>query len=262
MPDNQITFDDGAAYEQYMGLWSQPAGEVFLDWLAPAAGLRWLDIGCGNGAFTELLIERCAPALVWGIDPSEAQLAYARARTASPLVRYQEGNAIALPFPAHAFDVAVMPLVIFFVPDPATGVAEMARVLSPGGTAAAYAWDFTGGGFPYETLQAEIRELGFPVPVPPSPQASRLDVMQDLWAGAGLLDVETREITVQRTFADFDAYWSIILGGPSVRSSLVAMAPDNVARLQGRMRERLQPDADGHIRYSARANAVMGRRAG
>jgi ubiquinone/menaquinone biosynthesis C-methylase UbiE len=58
---DQIRFDDGAAYERYMGTWSQLAGDAFIDWLAPPAGLRWLDVGCGNGAFTEMLVARCAP---------------------------------------------------------------------------------------------------------------------------------------------------------------------------------------------------------
>jgi ubiquinone/menaquinone biosynthesis C-methylase UbiE len=74
----EIRYDDGAAYERMMGAWSRIAGEIFLDWLAPPPGLRWIDIGCGSGAFTELLMERCAPAEVDGIDPSEAQLAFAR----------------------------------------------------------------------------------------------------------------------------------------------------------------------------------------
>ncbi len=77
MTNSTIRFDDGNAYEEYMGKWSQLAGGTFLDWLAPKTGLRWLDVGCGNGAFTEMLIERCAPVSVEGIDPSEAQLAYA-----------------------------------------------------------------------------------------------------------------------------------------------------------------------------------------
>ncbi len=51
-----IRFDDGEAYERGMGVWSRLAGDIFLDWLAPQPGLRWVDIGCGNGAFTELLI--------------------------------------------------------------------------------------------------------------------------------------------------------------------------------------------------------------
>ena len=71
MGTDQIRFDDGAAYERYMGEWSRLAGETFLDWLAPKPGLRWLDVGCGNGAFTEMLVGRCAPASVQGVDPSE-----------------------------------------------------------------------------------------------------------------------------------------------------------------------------------------------
>ena len=83
--------------------------------------------------------------------------------------------------------------------------------------------------------------------------------MRDLWTNAGLEAVETRELTVQRTFADFDDYWTTILGGPSVRSTLAAMAPENLIHLQTRMRACLPSDASGRITYTARANAVKGR---
>ena len=98
MAELQIRFDDGAAYERFMGVWSRFAGEIFLDWLAPRLGLRWIDIGCGNGAFTELVIERCAPVEVQGIDPSEGQLAFARARPAVRLAKFRQGDAMSLPF--------------------------------------------------------------------------------------------------------------------------------------------------------------------
>jgi SAM-dependent methyltransferase len=256
---DQIRFDDGAAYERFMGKWSQLAGESFLDWLAPKPGLRWLDVGCGNGAFTEMLIERCAPASVHGIDPSEGQLAFARTRPATRLTPFRQGDAMALPFADDTFDAAVMALVIFFVPDPATGVAEMARVVCPGGTVTAYAWDMAGGGFPYATLHDEMRALGVAVAVPPSPEASRIEVMQELWTGAGLEAVEVREISVQRAFASFDEFWTAILGGPSVGAKLAAMASGDLALLNARMRARLPTDAAGRITYSARANAVKGR---
>ena len=241
-----------------MGTWSRLAGETFLDWLAPASGLRWLDVGCGNGAFTEMLVERCAPASVDGIDPSEGQLAFARTRPASRLAQFRQGDAMALPFPDDTFDVAVMPLVIFFVPDPAMGVGEMARVVRPGGIVAAYAWDLPGGGFPYDALQAEMRALGVAVPTPPSPDASGIRVMRDLWTGAGLDAIETREIAVQRTFADFDDFWTTIFRGPSVGPGLSAMAPDELALLKTRMRARLPAEVTGRITCRARANAVKG----
>src|SRR5882672_7389748 len=121
MAEHQIRFDDGAAYERMMGAWSRLAGEIFLDWIAPRPGLRWVDVGCGNGAFTELVVERCAPAEVHGIDPSEGQLKYARARPGTRMAEFRQGDAMALPFPDNLFDLAVMALVIFFVPDPAKG---------------------------------------------------------------------------------------------------------------------------------------------
>jgi hypothetical protein len=71
--------------------------------------------------------------------------------------------------------------------------------------------------------------------------------------------VETREITVQRTFADFDDYWTTILGGPSVGPHLATMASEDLALLKARMSARLPGDATGRITYRARANAVKGR---
>ena len=70
-------FTDGKAYERLMGRWSRLAGAAFLDWLNVPKAMRWLDAGCGNGAFTEEIIARCAPAEVSAIDPSEEQLAHA-----------------------------------------------------------------------------------------------------------------------------------------------------------------------------------------
>ncbi len=260
MAEPQIRFDDGAAYERMMGVWSRKAGDVFLDWLKPARGLRWVDVGCGSGAFTELLIERCAPSGVDGIDPSEAQLAFARKRAAGRLAKFHQGDAMALPFPAREFDAAVMALVILFVPEPAKGVAEMARVVKPGGLVSAYAWDVTGGGLPFAPIVLESRELGLRPPLPPSYEASRIEALQALWKGAGLVDVETREITVSRTFANFDDFWETTSLGGTLRQLIDTLTPADLAQLKGRVMARL-PAADvaGQITYTSRANAIKGR---
>jgi len=259
MAGPEIRFKDGAGYEQVMGRWSRTAGEIFLDWTAPPGGWRWLDVGCGNGAFTELLIERCAPAEVQGIDPSPAQLDFARKRAGAQLAQFQQGDAMALPFESARFDAATMALVIFFVPDPRKGVAEMARVVRPGGTVAAYAWNMPGGGFPYEAIRQEIAASGLTPVSPPSADASRIEAMQVLWQDAGLDGIETREITVERRFADFEEFWSAGLLSASIRATLGTMTPPEVEALKERVRRRFPSDAEGRITVGARANAVKGR---
>lgn len=260
MSEHRIQFNDGAAYERYMGSWSRSAGDIFLDWLAPHPGLRWIDVGCGSGAFTARLIERCAPAEVHGIDPSEAQLAFAHTRSDAGLARFHQGEASSLPFPNASFDAATMALVIFFVPDPAAGVAEMVRVTCPGGTVAAYAWDIPGGGAPLEPIWAALRTLGVQPPLPPSADVSRLDALHKLWTNAGLEAVATREIIVSRTFADFDDFWTVTATSSGALGTIIASLPAaEVEQLRRHSQERLPASHDGRITQTARANAVKGR---
>jgi ubiquinone/menaquinone biosynthesis C-methylase UbiE len=258
MSEQPIRFDDGNAYDRGMGRWSLVAGDIFLDWLAPRAGLRWIDVGCGSGAFTELLIRRCAPAETQGVDPSEAQLAFARTRPGASGAVFQLGDAMALPFPGDRFDAAVMALVIFFVPDPAKGVAEMARVVRPGGTVAAYAWDMPGGGFPFHPIQAELRAMGVNPPLPPSADASRIDRMQDLWTEAGLQSIQTREIVARRSFTGFDEFWATSTITGSIHPTIAAMPPADVEQFKARVRARLTIDTQGRVFHEARANAIKG----
>jgi SAM-dependent methyltransferase len=259
MTEQQVRFDDGASYEQMMGIWSRLAGEIFLDWLAPPSGMRWIDIGCGNGAFTELLVERCAPSEIVGIDPSEGQLAFARTRPASRLAEFRSGDAMALPFPARRFDAAVMALAIVFVPQPAKGIDEMVRIVGPNGTVATYVWDMVDGGFPLDPILVEMRAMGLTPPQPPQVKACQTEALRDLSTGAGLEAVKTRTITVHRAFADFDEFWEINARASTVASIIAAMSFGEADRLKERVRQRLKPDAEGRIGYDARANAIKGR---
>src|SRR6187200_3609252 len=73
MAEDTQRFSDGTSYEQFMGRWTRAIGTIFLDWLAPPTDARWLDIGCGTGVFTDLIVSTCSPATVVAIDPSEPQ---------------------------------------------------------------------------------------------------------------------------------------------------------------------------------------------
>ncbi|MFM9943455.1 MAG: class I SAM-dependent methyltransferase [Hyphomicrobiaceae bacterium] len=256
---NDKRFGDGAAYERMMGTWTKLAGNQFLDWVAAQPGLRWLDIGCGNGAFTELICSRCAPASVHGLDPAPAQIAFARARPGAQAVDFRAGDAMALPYDESAFDAATMALVIFFVPDPAKGVSEMVRVVRPGGLIAAYAWDVTRNGAPFEPVWDEMSKLGIAPNRPPSAPASRMEALLELWTGAGITAVETKEIVVHRAFVDFEEFWSITTAG-YITNQIADLKPADRDLLKNRVRARMPTDAVGRIYYSAKANAVKGLR--
>lgn len=216
----EVRFSDGASYDRMMGPWSRSVGQLFLEWLDPAPGLDWVDVGCGSGAFTSLVIERCRPSSILGIDPSQAQLDYALQRGLPPTARFELADATSLPVANHSVDVTVAALVVHFMPDPLAGVKEMARVTKSRGLVAAYAWDLLNGGFPYDHLFSRMTEFGNPPPAPPSPAAAEIDVLRSVWMGTGLTKIETHVLTVTREFADFDDYWRTAVTSPRIATSL------------------------------------------
>ena len=136
----------------------------------------------------------------------------------------------------------------------------MARVVRPGGTVAAYVWDMTTGGHPLELMHVEMNAMGFTNPKPPRSDVTSLEALRRLWSSAALDEIATREITVRRTFADFEDYWTTSKLAATVGQTLAAMGSVNVEMLKARMRARLVADAAGHITCSARANAIRGTR--
>jgi ubiquinone/menaquinone biosynthesis C-methylase UbiE len=260
MTEAPALFADGKAYERLMGRWSRLAGDQFLDWLALPKGLKWLDVGCGNGAFTEALIVHGAPAEVVGIDPSEGQLDYARTRPGAKLAQFRVAGAQDLPFADNSFDAAIMALVITFVPDPAKAVAEMARVVRPGGWVATYMWDIPGGGLPLEPIHAAMKSMGMTSPLPPGTAASRQDSMRSLWEQAGLQSVEVNTIRIRPTYSGFDDFWdsNSVPVGPAGKA-VSEMSPAMKEQLKATLRKQLPQDAAGRISYEAYANAVKGR---
>jgi ubiquinone/menaquinone biosynthesis C-methylase UbiE len=260
MASTEKHFTDGEAYERMMGRWSRPVGETFLAWLDPPKGLRWLDVGCGNGAFTEEIIARCDPATVVAIDPSDEQLAFARTRPGTKMAKFEVGDAHKLSFDDGTFDAAIMALVLAFLPDPAKAVAEMARVVCRGGWVASYMWDIQNDGAPISPVYTAIVSLGSTVPARPNPEASRLEAMQSFWEMAGLEAIETRVIRIPVRFANFDDFWdsNAVPVGPQGKV-IAGMSPDAREQLRTRLREQLPVASDGHILYESFANAVRGR---
>jgi SAM-dependent methyltransferase len=166
---------------------------------------------------------------------------------------------MALPYADNSFDAATMALVIFFVPDPARGVAEMVRVVRPGGQVATYGWDLLGGGFPNHAILSEMRDMGVEPLMPPSPAAADAGSLETLWRDAGLAEVAMREIAVSRTFASFEEFWEISTLGSSLRQSMASWAPEKTEALKSGVRRRIAGNRAGPVTLEAKANAVKGR---
>lgn len=258
MAGSPIRFSDGAGYELLMGQWTRDVGAIFLEWLQPSEELAWLDVGCGIGAFSSLVLECCMPRSLLGIDPSEAQLDFARGRGLEPVATFRNGDAMRIDLADHSVDVAVAALVVHFMPDPLRGVTEMSRVVRPGGLVAAYAWDLETGGFPYEAVHGAMRASGLEAPAPPHPEAGNADELIRLWQAAGLDDVRQREISVTRLFRDFDHYWQTATLSPRIAAVLGDLPPDQLASVQHETKGRISSP----LAVTARANAVSGRVSG
>jgi len=256
-----VRWDSGDAYEPYVGRWSRLVAREFVKWLALPPASRWLDVGCGTGALTQTVLEHAAPSEVVGTDPSVAYIALARARMdGDPRVHFEIGDAQALRAAAATFDMVVSGLVLNFVPRPELAVAEMARVTRPGGTVAAYVWDYAEG----MRLMRHFWDAADAL----DPKAKELDEGQRFWLcnpeplsrlflSAGLKDVEVRAIEVPTYFRDFDDYWSPFLGGQGPAPSYaMSLSEERRAELRERLRASLPSDAEGGIPLSARAWAI------
>jgi SAM-dependent methyltransferase len=264
-PARKEVWASGAAYEPYVGRWSRRVAREFLAWLAVPPGSRWLDVGCGTGALTQTILAQTAPAGVQGVDASASFVAYAQEQTLDPRAAFAVEDAQALTAAGATFDAAVSGLMLNFVPQPERAVAGMARVVRPGGTVAAYVWDYAGQ---MELMRYfwDVAAALDPVVAGPLAEGTRFPLCQPeplaaLWQGVGLTDVEARPIDIPTVFRDFDDYWTPFLGGQGPAPVYaMSLSEDRRAALRDHIRAALPVAADGSIPLTARAWAVRGRR--
>lgn len=254
----------GAAYEPYVGRWSRLVAREFVRWLELPADGRWVEVGCGTGALTSALLETARPAMVTAADRSMEYVRHARTQMRDSRVHWIAAEASQLPVRSGVSGAAVSGLVLNFLPEPAAGVAEMARIVRTDGTVAAYVWDYAG--------RMELMRYLWDTAVELDPAAAELDegrrfplceprALTELWEAVGLVHVEGRAIEVMTPFAGFEDYWRPFLGGQGPAPGYVmSLSDERREALRERLRARLPTLPDGRIELVARAWAVRGRR--
>ena len=252
----------GAAYEPYMGRWSRQVAREFLAWLTVPPARQWLDVGCGTGALSRIILDLASPIEIIGVDPSEGYIAFARDQVVDTRMSFIVGDAQALPFEPAQFDAVVSGLVLNFVPHPDRAVSEMQRVVRPGGIVAAYVWDYVD--------QMQFTRYFWNAAVKLDPAAIDLDEGQrfqickpesltKLFHTTKLNNIEVRAIDVPTVFNDFDDYWRPFLGGQGPAPTYaMSLSEDRHTALREEIRANLPIATDGSIHLITRAWAIRG----
>lgn len=248
----------GDAYDGYMGRYSRRLAPLFADTLGLGAGHRALDVGCGPGALTGVLVERLGVQAVAACDPSPPFVADCADR--HPGLDVRVARAEDLPFDDAAFDAAAAQLVLHFVSDPGVAATELRRVVRPGGVIGACTWDAGDDGM--ELLRVFWDAALRVDPQAPSETGSlrfgRLGELETLFTDAGLVEVAETVLRVSSTYASFDELWSTYLLGIGPAGAYCVAQPEEVqARIRTELDDILGAPA-GPITLTGLARAVRG----
>jgi SAM-dependent methyltransferase len=250
-----MNFDVAAdAYDRFMGRYSVLLGPQLADLAGVTSGQRALDVGCGPGALTRVLVDRLGADAVIAVDPSASFVEAIRTRY--PGVDVRSANAEDLPFGDDVVDVALAQLVVHFMTDPVSGISEMRRVTRPGGVVAACVWDHAGGMGPLGLFWNTARELDPDVVDESDLPGTREGHLRRLFIEAGLRDVTDTSLAADLEHPDFDAWWGPFVDGAGPAGAYVgSLSPDGQAQLRERLRDRLP---SGPFVIPARAWAARG----
>lgn len=213
------------AYGRFMGRYAEPLAGPFAAYAGVRAGDRVLDVGCGPGALTARLVDTVGVGAVAAVDPS-APFVDAIARRL-PGLDVRAASAEDLPFDDDGFDLALAQLVVHFMSDPVGGLREMARVTRPGGMVAACVWDHSGGRGPLSPFWRTVRDLDPSAAAEDHLPGSRAGHLAELFAEAGLVEVEETELEVSVHYATFDEWWEPYTAGVGPAGRYVADLPDD-----------------------------------
>jgi SAM-dependent methyltransferase len=247
-----VTFASSAdKYDRWMGRYTRTLAPRLADAAGVAAGMRVLDVGCGPGGLTDVLVARVGERNVAAIDPA-AQFAEACGER-HPAADVRVGVAEELPWDDGAFDAALASLVIAFMRDPDRGVREMARVTRPGGTVAACMWDVAGGGMTMlSTFWRAVRDIDPDTVGERSLPGVAEGDLGERFRRAGLQDVVEGSLEATADYTGFDDFWEpfTFALGPA-GAYLASVSPDRQAQLRDALRAATPPD--GPFSLAARA---------
>lgn len=255
---------NAGGYEQLMGRWSRRLAPKFIEFAGVGENERVLDVGCGTGSLTFALAESSTLKEIAAIDFSPVFVDEAKRRNSDPRITIQQADACALPFRDGSFDSSLALLVLHFVPETGRAVAEMRRVVRPGGVVAAVVWDHYGG-MPGMRMMVDTvaalseggRQLRSRYCFQPMMQPGE---MKETFLAQGLTNVLEAELMIRMDYRNFDDYWAPIASGEGpLGKFILSLDPKERERIDAAVRDAYQAGRpDGPRSFANVAWAVRG----
>ncbi|MCE4563246.1 class I SAM-dependent methyltransferase [Maribellus sp. CM-23] len=255
-------WDNGDPYEYFMGRWSTLMAREFLVWLNAPLHTNWLDVGCGTGALSKAIEQNCSPQNLTCLDPSSVFIEKAKERI-SMKAAFTVGSVENMPFENENFDIVVSGLALNFFPKTETALAEIKRVLKPGGVVGAYVWDYSGrmdflrhfwdAAYQIDPKSKTIDEgIRFPI-------CSSNNLIH-AFQKAGFAEIESSYLCIDTLFINFEDYWNPFLGGQGPAPGyLLSLSKELQEDIKNNIQERLNCEPDGSIKLLGRAIAIKGK---
>ena len=201
-------FQSDSAYDNFMGRYSMRLAPKFADFAGVEPRMSVVDVGAGTGALTAELVRRGASVVA--ADPAPPFVAALQQRL--PAIAVHAAPAENLPWPDERFDAALAQLVVTFMDDAHAGIAEMRRVVRPGGTVAVCMWDRDG----MEMLAAVSRtQAALATEAPTTEARTRYRTREEIESlfGDGFEGMTTETLEVESQYTGFEEFWAALNGG-------------------------------------------------
>jgi SAM-dependent methyltransferase len=255
------SWDNTQGYEMYVGRWSRLLSLDFVNWLKAHTAQKWMELGCGTGALTQAITEKCAPSYLLAMDKSKTYLTKAKENVTHDSVSFLRADLDSF-LSEEEFDHVTSGLVLNFLPHMEKTLRSLTGNLKKGGQMSAFVWDYGGHYQPmrhFWDAAKDVNAIAKDFDTGIKFEICRKDKLINLFESLGLTNVAFTNLERIATFQNFDDYWLPIASAQGSVTEFISMLTEKEKdNLKETIRSRLPFALSGEIKLIINALAIKG----